>query len=119
MSESIINGRRPVAYKNEAFLSSPDARILRILSEYLEPLGHFRRERIRDTIVCFGSARIHEDGPLGLFYRDARTLARLMTEWSNQFANHTYRFVICTGGGPGIMEAANRGAVREIGRAHV
>jgi len=110
MSESIINGRRPVAYKNEAFLSSPDARILRILSEYLEPLGHFRRERIRDTIVCFGSARIHEDGPLGLFYRDARTLARLMTEWSNQFANHTYRFVICTGGGPGIMEAANRGA---------
>src|SRR5437899_146950 len=110
MSESTINGRRPVAYKNEAFLSSPDARILRILSEYLEPLGHFRRERIRDTIVCFGSARIHEDGPLGLFYRDARTLARLMTEWSNQFANHTYRFVICTGGGPGIMEAANRGA---------
>src|SRR5882762_10593871 len=110
MSESIINGRRPVAYKNEAFLSSPDARILRILSEYLEPLGHFRRERIRDTIVCFGSARIQEDGPLGRFYRDARTLARLMTEWSNQFANHTYRFVICTGGGPGIMEAANRGA---------
>src|SRR6266478_8166417 len=110
MSESIINGRRPVAYKNEAFLSIPDARILRILSEYLEPLGHFRRERIRDTIVCFGSARIQEDGPLGKFYNDARTLARLMTEWSNQFANHTYRFVICTGGGPGIMEAANRGA---------
>src|SRR5713101_8094331 len=110
MNEITSDGRRPVAYKNEAFLNSPDARILRILSEYLEPLGHFRRERIRDTIVFFGSARLQEDGPLGQYYRDARTLARMVTEWSNQFANHTYRFVVCTGGGPGIMEAANRGA---------
>jgi len=110
MSEISENGRRPVAYKNDEFLNSPDARILRILSEYLEPLGHFRHEHIRDTIVFFGSARLHEDGPLGKFYNDARTLARLVTEWSNQFANHTYRFVVCTGGGPGIMEAANRGA---------
>src|ERR1700731_2897565 len=110
MSETPTDGRRPVAYKNEAFLNGPDARILRILSEYLEPLAHFRRERIRDTIVFFGSARVQEDGPLGQYYRDARTLARMVTEWSNQFANHTYRFVVCTGGGPGIMEAANRGA---------
>jgi hypothetical protein len=110
MNEITSDGRRPVAYKNEAFLNSPDARILRILSEYLEPLGHFRRERIRDTIVFFGSARVQEDGPLAQYYRDARTLARMVTEWSTQFANHTYRFVVCTGGGPGIMEAANRGA---------
>ena len=94
MSEISENGRRPVAYKNDEFLNSPDARILRILSEYLEPLGHFRHEHIRDTIVFFGSARLHEDGPLGKFYNDARTLARLVTEWSNQFANHTYRFEI-------------------------
>src|SRR5713226_4791518 len=110
MSETPTNGRRPVAYKNEGFLNSPDARILRILSEYLEPLGHFRHEHIRDTIVFFGSARLDEEGPLSQYYRDARTLARMMTEWSNQFANHTYRFVVCTGGGPGIMEAANQGA---------
>jgi len=110
MSDIPTDRRRPMAYKNETFLASPDARILRILSEYLEPLGHFRREHIRDTIVFFGSARVREDGPLAPYYRDARTLARLMTEWSNQFANHTYRFVVCTGGGPGIMEAANRGS---------
>ena len=110
MSDTPTDNRRPVAYMNEGFLRSPDARILRILSEYLEPLSHFRHERIRDTIVFFGSARLHEDGPLGQYYRDARTLARMMTEWSNQFANHTYRFVVCTGGGPGIMEAANRGS---------
>src|SRR5690242_14666830 len=102
--------RRPVAYLNEKFLNSPDARVIRILAEFLEPLAHFRRERIRDTVVFFGSARITEDGPLGQYYRDALTLARIMTEWSDQFTNDTYRFVICSGGGPGIMEAANRGA---------
>jgi uncharacterized protein (TIGR00730 family) len=103
-----------VAYKNQAFLDSADARALRMLSEYLEPLSHFRRERIRDTIVFFGSARIQEDGPLGHYYQDARRLARLVTEWSEGLRNASRRFVICTGGGPGIMEAANRGA-REAG----
>src|SRR5713226_2598596 len=101
---------RLVAYKNEAFLDSPAARSLRILSEYLEPLDHFRREQIRDTIVFFGSARIAEDGPLGQHYRDARDLARRITLWSDGFPNPTRRFVVCSGGGPGIMEAANRGA---------
>jgi uncharacterized protein (TIGR00730 family) len=104
------NGRRPVAYLNEGFLNSPDARALRILAEFLEPLAHFRREKIRDTVVFFGSARLREDGPMGEYYRDARTLARMLTEWSDQFTNHNYRFVVCSGGGPGIMEAANRGA---------
>jgi uncharacterized protein (TIGR00730 family) len=104
------NNRRPVAYLNETFLESPDARGLRILSEYLEPLSHFRDEKIQDTIVFFGSARITEDGALGQYYNDARTLARLITEWSNSIESPFNRFVICSGGGPGIMEAANRGA---------
>ncbi len=99
-----------VAYKNEEFLDSPDARALRILAEYLEPLAHFRREKVRDTVVFFGSARITEDGPLSRYYHDARELARMLTEWADQFTNSTYRFVVCSGGGPGIMEAANRGA---------
>src|SRR5205809_8042292 len=101
--------RRPVAYLNEQFLSSVDARAIRILAEFLEPLAHFRREKIRDTVVFFGSARLTEDGPLAEYYDGARTLARLLTEWADQFTNSTYRFVVCTGGGPGIMEAANRG----------
>jgi len=104
------HSRRPVAYLNETFLESPDARGLRILSEYLEPLSHFRDEKIQDTIVFFGSARIQEEGPLSEYYRDARTLARLITEWSSKIEAQFHRFVICSGGGPGIMEAANRGA---------
>ncbi len=108
--------RRPVAYMNEKFLNSPDARALRIVAEFLEPLAHFRREKIRDTVVFFGSARITEDGPLAQYYQDARTLARMLTEWADQFTNSTYRFVVCSGGGPGIMEAANRGASEAGGK---
>jgi len=104
------DGRLPLAYKNEEFLDSPDARPLRIISEYLEPLSHFRREKIRDTIVFFGSARITEDGPGARYYHDARELARRLAEWSDNLDNPLYRFVVCSGGGPGIMEAANRGA---------
>src|ERR1022692_319371 len=110
------DNRRPVAYLNDQFLNSPDARGLRILSEFLEPLAHFRREKIRDTVVFFGSARITQEGPLAQYYEDARTLARLLTEWSGQFTNSTYRFVVCSGGGPGIMEAANRGASEAGGK---
>src|SRR5271155_5554358 len=114
--DSPTNGRRPVAYLNETFLESPDARGLRILSEYLEPLSHFRDEKIQDTIVFFGSARLTEDGSLGRYYRDARTLARLITEWSSKLEATSHRFVICSGGGPGIMEAANRGAADAGGK---
>jgi uncharacterized protein (TIGR00730 family) len=118
MNDEIQNvpNRRPVAYKNEAFLNSPDARSLRILSEYIEPLAHFRRENVRDTVVFFGSARITEDGPLGRYYREAQALARMFTEWSEQFAAGSYRFVVTSGGGPGIMEAANRGAAEAGGK---
>jgi len=103
-------GRLPLAYRNQEFLDTPEARTLRILSEYLYPLSHFRKERIRDTIVFFGSARTSEDDEHGHYYRDARELARRLTEWCNSLHESSRRFVICSGGGPGIMEAANRGA---------
>jgi uncharacterized protein (TIGR00730 family) len=107
-----------VAYKNEEFLDSAEARAVRILSEYLEPLSHFRREKIRDTVVFFGSARIHPpDSPLARYYEEARTLARLLTEWGEEIKNSTHRFVVCSGGGPGIMEAANRGAAEAGGKS--
>ena len=111
MSENRLPAnRRPVAYKNTEFLESTDGRGLRILSEYLHPLSHFRDEKVQDTIVFFGSARINETGPLGRYYREARELAREVTQWSDSLTQHSRRFVVCTGGGPGIMEAANRGA---------
>jgi hypothetical protein len=102
--------RSELAYRNQSFLDTPDARSLRILSEYLYPLSHFREQKIHDTIVFFGSARLMEMGPLGRYYNEARALAKRITEWSNGLRNSGRRFVICTGGGPGIMEAANRGA---------
>ena len=108
--------RRTVAYMNDDFLNSPDARGLRILAEYLEPLAHFRRENVRDTVVFFGSARIKENGPLSQYYQAARDLAKLLTVWSAQFNQGNYRFVICSGGGPGILEAANRGAADAGGK---
>jgi uncharacterized protein (TIGR00730 family) len=109
--------RRPVAYKNIEFLESPDGRVVRILSEYLHPLSHFREEKIQDTIVFFGSARIGEEGALSRYYRDARELARQVTVWSDSLTDFSRRFVICTGGGPGIMEAANRGAADAGGKS--
>ena len=108
----------PVAYLNENFLNSPDARAVCASSpSILEPLAHFRREKIRDTVVFFGSARMREDGPHGAVlprcahagahadrvgravHRTARTAS-----WSAPAA------------GPGIMEAANRGAADAGGK---
>ncbi len=117
MSENGSNLKRPpLAYRNEEFLTGPEARPLRILSEYMEPLAHFHQEGIKDTIVFFGSARLTEDGPMGKYYRDARELARLLTEWANPLDGDSCRFVITSGGGPGIMEAANRGAMDAGGK---
>jgi len=106
-----------VAYFDRSFLESDEARPLRILAEYLLPLHAFREERVQDTIVFFGSARLTEDGPLGRYYAEARELARLCTEWSQSLADEAQRFVVCSGGGGGIMEAANRGAEDAHGRS--
>jgi uncharacterized protein (TIGR00730 family) len=106
----------PLAYKNEEFLDSEDARPLRILAEYLEPLAALARAKVQDTIVFFGSARLSPDGPLGRYYEEARTLARLITTWSMQLPS-ARQYIICSGGGGGIMEAANRGAFEAGGRS--
>ena len=105
-----------VAYKDEQFIDSDDGRPLRILAEYLEPLHAFAHERVCDTIVFFGSARLTEHGPLGHYYADARELARRLTEWSLSLPASSARYVVCSGGGGGIMEAANRGAHDAGGR---
>ena len=108
---------RPVlSYEDEAFLAAEDGRPLRILAEYLVPLHRFRRSNIHDTIVFFGSARLRSDGPLARYYAEARELARLLTLWSKSLPSHEHRYVVCTGGGGGIMEAANRGASDAGGR---
>ncbi|MBI2687210.1 MAG: TIGR00730 family Rossman fold protein [Acidobacteria bacterium] len=114
MSEKLV--RPPLAFEDEQFLHSPEARSVRILSEYLKPLGVFRKHRIRDTVAFFGSARITEDGPLNEYYEGARLLANKVTSWSDALPHSTRRFVVSTGGGPGIMEAANRGATEAGGK---
>jgi uncharacterized protein (TIGR00730 family) len=153
----------PLAYENPAFLNSPDGRIIRILAEYSEPLARFRRERIQDTVVFFGSARFRamdeanhtlellentgsaqlapsEEQParppemeqgtatqlklrraeaaveMARYYEDARRLAFMLTEWSMTLNYRRSRFVVTSGGGPGIMEAANRGAYEAGGK---
>ena len=112
--------RASLAYQNDAFLDSPDGRLLRIIAEYQEPLARFRRERIEDTVVFFGSARFRSREELAAgatgndetagYYDAACSLARLVSEWSKGLPGPRHRFVITSGGGPGIMEAANRGA---------
>ena len=105
-----------LAYRNTQFLESDEARPLRILAEYLEPLATFQREGVRETIVFFGSARLAADGPLARYYADARELAKRVTLWSKSLSSECESYVVCTGGGGGIMEAANRGAQEAGGR---
>jgi uncharacterized protein (TIGR00730 family) len=109
--------RSPLAYRDDSFMDSSEGRPVRILAEYLQPLRSFRREGVRDTIVFFGSARIDPRGPLREYYAAARELARLVTRWSAQRAKGARRYMVCSGGGPGIMEAANRGASDAGGRS--
>jgi len=99
-----------LAYLDPTFMNGDDGRALRILAEYLQPLERFRENGVRDTVVFFGSARIRPEGPLGRYYEAARELAGLVTRWSKGLLPGAHRYVVCSGGGPGIMEAANRGA---------
>ena len=86
-----------LAYQDEEFLASEEARPLRIISEYIAPLRRFKQERIYDTIVFFGSARLTSAGPLGRYYDEARELARLLTLWSkSQAVRGGHRYVICS-----------------------
>ncbi|MBS1217953.1 MAG: lysine decarboxylase [Proteobacteria bacterium] len=102
------------SYRNPAFMHSKEARALRILAEYLEPKSRLEAEGVEDTIAFFGSARFPPGSP---WYEAARTLAFRLTQWSKGLDPATQRrFLVCTGGGPGIMEAANRGASEAHGR---
>src|SRR5829696_8847536 len=139
---------QPLAYMDAAFLESDDARPLRILAEYLEPLRRLKQQNIQDTVVFFGSARVHSraDATRALerlrkrndsrskaqlaaikrsrkavewsrYYEDARELAHKLAVWSLSLESPRHRFVVCSGGGPGIMEAANRGAYEAGGKS--
>lgn len=117
-NHSPVTGADPLlAYRDDEFLDSDEGRPLRILAEYLKPLSDFRCHRVHDTIVFFGSARVHEGGPMGHYCDEARELARLVTIWSKELQSPAHRFLVCTGGGGGIMEAANRGACDAGGRS--
>jgi len=94
-------------YYDEKFLGGMSGRPLRILSEYLGPLSTLQRNNIKDTIVFFGSARFEEDSE---YYQKAKDLAFKLTKWNMKNYKEEYRYVITSGAGPGIMEAANRGA---------
>ena len=106
----------PLAYHDQEFLDSDAARPIRLLAEYVHPFETFRNEKVRDTIVFFGSARVAADGPFARYWNDARELARLVAGWGSCQEGSSRCFVVCTGGGPGLMEAANRGAIEGGGR---
>ena len=105
----------PLAYHDPRFIDSDEGRPVRIVSEYLAPLRAFSVAGVAATVVFFGSARARAGGVLGRYVDEATELARLLTEWSGALLGG--RLIVCSGGGPGIMEAANRGAAAAGGRS--
>jgi len=105
-----------LAYHDPRFIDSDEGRPIRIVSEYLAPLRTFCEAGVKATVVFFGSARARSGGVLGKYMDEAVELARLVTEWSRSLPGSD-RLTVCSGGGPGIMEAANRGAALAGGRS--
>lgn len=108
------------AYENLEFLKSDDARTIRVLSEYQEPLTRLEQQKVNNTVLFFGSARANPEDThsrLGRYYWEAEELAFLLARWAITLKARGKNFVICTGGGGGIMEAANRGADRAGGKS--
>jgi uncharacterized protein (TIGR00730 family) len=104
-----------LAYHDPKFMDSDEGRPVRIVSEYLAPLKALSAAGVSATVVFFGSARVRPGAPLARYLDEATELARLLTEWSRVRCDG--RLLICSGGGPGIMEAANRGASLAGGRS--
>jgi uncharacterized protein (TIGR00730 family) len=120
------------AYKNQEFLMSDAARGIRILSEYQEPMWRFERSAVKRAIILFGSARIRPVDPAmsahtparplapGVspqphvpdYYAMASELAERLARWTLETHAVDERYFLCTGGGPGIMEAVGAGAAR-------
>lgn len=107
------------AFKNAEFLASPEARTLRILSEYLEPMVRLDTYKVNSTVLFLGSSRVSTEKQsvfFAKFYRESEELAYLLARWAIKLKPKGKNFVVCTGGGPGLMEAANRGASQAGGR---
>ncbi|TAL70911.1 MAG: TIGR00730 family Rossman fold protein [Bacteroidetes bacterium] len=112
--------RAPKGYDNYEFIHSKDGRVIRLLAEYLYPKQVMDKNNVKKGIIFFGSARVKpndKNGDNAGYYNDARILAKLLTDWSNTLPKEK-SFNIVTGGGPGIMEAANRGSY-DAGRKSV
>jgi uncharacterized protein (TIGR00730 family) len=105
------------AYADPEFLTRRELRGARLQLEYLKPDLIQRELGINQTIVVFGSARFKEpesavterEKRMAHFYEEARKFGKLVADYSAA-CPHEDKLHICTGGGPGIMEAANRGA---------
>ncbi|MGB9837047.1 MAG: TIGR00730 family Rossman fold protein [Candidatus Saccharicenans sp.] len=106
-------------YRDLEFLESLEGRTLRILSEYVWPMARLEKLKVESTVLFLGSAKASpgsSDSILHKYYWEAEELAYLITKWAMNLKPKGRKYVVCTGGGPGIMEAANRGAVRAGGK---
>ena len=113
--------RKPeLAYRDQRFMDSETARPVRIMAELLSPLHHLSSHRVNTTVLFLGSTRVDpsdKTAPLNRYYWEAEELAYLLASWAIKLKPKGKNFVICTGGGPGLMEAANRGAARAGGKS--